>query len=731
MTKRYKKELKIAKFLFSLAPYLKFYKGLSVLSLVCIFLIAGFMTIVPISYKYIFDNIVKSHNESLLLLIFGVIIIAFIVRTIADSVVTRLITKITAGIILKLRLKLFNHVQNLSEDFYFTTPSSELIACYSDDINCIEQALVNTALPVLRSLLVALISFILIIWLAWPAAVMLFILVAFSLAIPQLLSNRRNQAIHLQKKEQKKLLVAFQEFIAAHVVIRLYNLMNLWANLIGGKIESAAKTSKEANFYNMFAPRSLLATTVLAQVLVVFIGAFAVIRGQVTLGTIISLIPLSNYILVSSDFLVTALPIITQAAAAMNHINEILSKKSNIPRDLGAKHLPAINNNITFQNVSFSYDDHKKILIDITLKLTYGKAIALVGSSGSGKSTILNLLMRLYDPTVGTIIFDDQYKSTDVTEESLRHQLAIVLQEPLLFNMSVKENIRMGNLEATEDEITEAAKKAGLHNDIICLPNQYDTVIGVEGKSLSGGQRQRLALARGFVRKPRILLLDEVTSAVDAITEAEINKSILEYTQYGSVITTTHRLTLAPHMSEIFVLEQGKIIEHGTHHDLLQKHGLYAKMWEKQHSINLTPEKEIVSIDIKYLSKIPILQYCTLEFLDNLSKQFVVESYGPNEIIFKQDTFGNKFYLVARGTVEIWKSHQLVAALSDGDYFGELALLSSDTRNATVKTRSPCILLTISRSQFEKLLLHVPEIKAAIEKIVIERNGNSRDNPAS
>lgn len=726
MSKKSKTELKIANFLSSLVPYLKFYRGLSFLSLACILFIAAFMTAVPISYKYIFDNIVTDHNESLLLVIFGVVIIAFIVRTIADSVVTRLITKISAGIIQKIRLDLFHHIQKLSEDFYFTTPSSELIACYSDNINCIEQALVNTALPVIRSLLVALISFILIIWLAWPAAVMLFILVSFSLAIPQLLNKRRNQAIHLQKKEEKNLLLAFQEYITAHVVIRLYNLLGLWTNIIGGRVESAAKASKEANYYNMLAPRSLLATTVLAQVLVVFIGAFAVIRGQVTLGTIISLIPLSNYILVSSDFLVTALPIITQAAAAMDHVTRILNHKSSASPNLGTKPLPAIKKNIIFKNVSFNYNGQKEILKDVNLHLTYGKAIALVGTSGSGKSTILNLLMRLYDPTVGTIVFDDQYKSTEVSDESLRQQLSIVLQEPLLFNTSVRENIRMGNFQATEEEIITAATKAGLHNDIMCLPDQYDTVIGLEGKSLSGGQRQRLALARGFVRKPRVLLLDEVTSAVDAITEAEINKSIIEYTQHGTVLITTHRLTLAPHMSEIFVLEQGKVIEHGAHQELLQKDGLYAKMWEKQHSINLTPEKELISIDINYLSKIPILKYCTPEFLDNLSKQFVVENYGDNEIIFHQGSFGNKFYLIARGTVEICKGTQLVAVLSDGDYFGELALLSSDTRNATVKTRSPCILLTISRSQFEKLLLQVPEIKAAIEKIVIERNGNSK-----
>lgn len=722
-----KANVHVGRFLRSLRPYIRNYRKSVLLSIVCILFIVAFMTGVPVSYRYIFDNIVKYKNEQLLLLIFSIVIVAFIIRTIADSIATRLITKISSGIAQKLRFDVFNHLQNLSEDFYFKTSSSELIACYSDDINTIDKALMNTALPVIRSLLVAIVSFVLIFWLAWVAAVMVAVLVLLSLIVPKLLTQRRDQAIHLQKSEEKKLFTTFQEYITAHVVIRLYNLLDFWANIMRSRVTAAADANKQANFYNAIAPRSILTITVLLQILVVFIGAFAVIRGNVTVGTVISLIPLANYILVSSDFLVTALPLLTQAAAAMEHINEILSNKPSVVEAPNAKVLPAIKNNILFRNVSFSYDQ-KRILNNINLKITYGEPIALVGSSGSGKSTILNLLMRLYDPSEGSVIFDDSHNAHEVTEESLRQQLSIVLQEPLLFNMSVKENILMGRLTATDDEVIAAAKQAGLHNDIVTLPASYDTVIGIGGKNLSGGQRQRLALARGFVRQPRVLLLDEVTSAVDAITEAEINKSILEYAKNCSLILTTHRLMLTPNMSQIYVLDQGNILEQGTHQELLDKAGLYAKMWEKQHSISLTPEKQIRSIDINYLSKIPILQCCSPEFLENLSKQFVVESYNENDIIFKQGSFGSKFYLIARGMVEILKlvahKQELVAVLSEGDYFGELALLHSDTRNATVKAKTPCVLLTISRGQFEKLLSDVPEIKAEIEKIAVKRNNN-------
>jgi ATP-binding cassette subfamily B protein len=232
--------------------------------------------------------------------------------------------------------------------------------------------------------------------------------------------------------------------------------------------------------------------------------------------------------------------------------------------------------------VTFSYEGSEANVLDgLSLKLQAGKHIAIVGPSGSGKSTLLNLILRLYVPDEGRVTIDG-VDIRKVTRDSLRANMAVVFQENMLFNMSIRENIRLGKDGATDKEVEDAAKKAEIHRHIMSLPQKYDTIVGERGDTLSGGQRQRIAIARAIVRDPSVLLLDEATSALDQTTEAAINRTLFKVARNRTMIFSTHRLTSVVDMDEIIVISGGRAIERGSHKELLARGGVYRQLWDDQ-----------------------------------------------------------------------------------------------------------------------------------------------------
>jgi ATP-binding cassette subfamily B protein len=279
-------------------------------------------------------------------------------------------------------------------------------------------------------------------------------------------------------------------------------------------------------------------------------------------------------------------PVTIQSAAAVRHMQELLDEPTRGADRPGAPDLPRISNDINFENVTFGYEGSTEpVLEDLNLKIEFGKSVAIVGPSGSGKSTLLNLILRLYVPNEGRVTIDG-VDIRKVTRESLRDGMAVVFQDNILFNMSIRENIRLGKEGATDKEVIDAAKKAEIHRFIMSLPHKYDTQVGERGDTLSGGQRQRMAIARAIVRDPSLLLLDEATSALDQTTEAAINRTLLKLAKGRTMIFSTHRLTSVVDMDEIIVIAGGKVMERGSHAELLAKNGLYRKLWDDQSHVS-------------------------------------------------------------------------------------------------------------------------------------------------
>ncbi|QHQ34767.1 ABCB family ABC transporter ATP-binding protein/permease [Algicella marina] len=348
---------------------------------------------------------------------------------------------------------------------------------------------------------------------------------------------------------------------------------------MAGYETAAVKTLKSLAFLNF--GQSVLITGGL--VAVMLMGALAVGRGDLTVGQFVMINAYMVQITMPLNFLGTVYREIRQALVDMGDMFDLLEQPAEISDKPGAPALAVSGGRITFDGVRFGYNGNRTILHKLDLDVQPGQTVAVVGPSGSGKSTIGRLLFRFYDVEAGALRIDGQ-DVRDVTQESLRSQIGVVPQDTVLFNDTIGYNIAYGRPEAGQDAVEAAARSAQIHDFIMSLPEGYDTTVGERGLKLSGGEKQRVGIARTLLKNPPILLLDEATSALDTETERDIQDSLRAMGEGRSVITIAHRLSTVVHADKIVVLEQGHVVEEGTHESLLARGGRYARMWATQQS---------------------------------------------------------------------------------------------------------------------------------------------------
>jgi subfamily B ATP-binding cassette protein MsbA len=324
-----------------------------------------------------------------------------------------------------------------------------------------------------------------------------------------------------------------------------------------------------------------------ALAVILWFGGREVIDGRLTGGQLIGFLIYGITVAGALGSLVNLYTSVQEALGATKRVFQILDTKPDVNDVPGAKDLGRAEGRITFDNVSFSYDQRQEVLHHINLDIASGEIVALVGPSGAGKSTIFNLIPRFYDPMEGSVRVDGTDAKT-VTQASLRQQIGIVPQETLLFGGTIRENIRYGRLEATTTEIEDAAKAANAHDFIMDLPDKYETTVGERGIRLSGGQRQRVAIARAILKDPRILLLDEATSSLDNESEHLVQDALVKLMQKRTTVIIAHRLSTIKVAHRIAVLDRGAIVELGTHDELMALNGLYAKLYSMQFREDLT-----------------------------------------------------------------------------------------------------------------------------------------------
>jgi len=563
-------------------PFLVNYKRMLSFVAFGVFVETLFNVIMPLSLKFLIDDALGEEDFQALYKILGVLAVAGIFTSIVAVWYERWDARLAACIISDVRKHLFEHVQDLPAAYFGRTKRGEILSRFSVDLSAFEGSVKTFANSAALPFLELIAGIILMVFLNWQLAAVALLVFPITLIGPRILTPKAVQANYEQKLNESALLGMVQENVAAQAVIKAFSLQRRMFGFFTFRNHEARDKIASAAFLSTMVERTVTISVLMLHLVVLAIGAYLATKGQITIGTFVTFESAFWEVSYNIAHVMHFIPVSISSAAAIRHMQELLDEPTRAADRAGAPDLPRITNDITFDHVSFQYEGSQTPVLDnLSLKLNAGKRIAIVGPSGSGKSTLLNLILRLYVPNEGRVTIDG-VDVRKVTLDSLRRSMAVVFQENMLFNMSIRENIRLGKEGATDEEVAEAAKKAEIHRYIMSLPQRYDTPVGERGDTLSGGQRQRIAIARAIIRNPSVLLLDEATSALDQTTEAAINRTLLKVAKGRTMIWSTHRLTSVVEMDEIIVISGGRAIERGSHAQLLAKNGTYRKLWNDQ-----------------------------------------------------------------------------------------------------------------------------------------------------
>ncbi len=564
-----------------LLQYLKPYWWQIAVGMLCLLLSTPAQLFHPLVWKFIVDEVILNRKVTLLVPAILVMVGVHLVGVGLSALRTYLLGVVAQRFVYDLRVALYRKLQSHSLRFFHERRSGDLIARAIGDVDTLQEIAINGVDNIIANFLQFVGVAAIIVALNWKVGTLTLLPMA-GVALLVWFFNARIRGLYRRIRDRLGDVSAkLQENLLGILVIKAF----------ARELYELQRFEEENRRYYSESVKGVLARTVyfpavftvgfFSSVVMVGVGAIFVLRGEFTLG---GLVAYRGYWwqLFSPVFSLAQInEMVQRAIAAASRVFEILDAPLEITDAPDAVQLKEVKGHIVFDRVTFAYDDRNVVLKDVSFEVLPGQKIGIVGPSGAGKSTILALLLRLWEPQEGRILLDG-YDLRQIAQTSLRQHCAIVTQEPFLFNDTVRNNIRYGRLDATDEEIVEAAKLANAHEFIEQLPNGYETVVGERGVRLSGGQKQRICIARAFLANPRILLLDEATASVEPESEAVIQAALERLMEGRTTIIISHRLSMVRDCDQIFVIQDGQIVEKGTHEQLMANGGWYARMYRLQ-----------------------------------------------------------------------------------------------------------------------------------------------------
>ncbi|MBH4889006.1 SAV1866 family putative multidrug efflux ABC transporter [Staphylococcus aureus] len=542
----------------------------------------GIPMLIPLLIKYAIDGVINNHalttDEKVhhLTIAIGIALFIFVIVRPPIEFIRQYLAQWTSNKILyDIRKKLYNHLQALSARFYANNQVGQVISRVINDVeqtkDFILTGLMNIWLDCITIIIALSIMFFLDVKLTLAA---LFIFPFYILTVYVFFGRLRKLT-----RERSQALAEVQGFLHERVqgisVVKSFAIEDNEAKNFDKKNTNFLTRALKHTRWNAYSFAAINTVTDIGPIIVIGVGAYLAISGSITVGTLAAFVGYLELLFGPLRRLVASFTTLTQSFASMDRVFQLIDEDYDIKNGVGAQP-------IEIDHVSFQYNDNEApILKDINLSIEKGETVAFVGMSGGGKSTLINLIPRFYDVTSGQILIDG-HNIKDFLTGSLRNQIGLVQQDNILFSDTVKENILLGRPTATDEEVVEAAKMANAHDFIMNLPQGYDTEVGERGVKLSGGQKQRLSIARIFLNNPPILILDEATSALDLESESIIQEALDVLSKDRTTLIVAHRLSTITHADKIVVIENGHIVETGTHRELIAKQGAYEHLYSIQ-----------------------------------------------------------------------------------------------------------------------------------------------------
>lgn len=528
--------------------------------------------------RHLINSVMVDHDTAALASQMGYLVLLFLAMGLLTMGHSLLMAYVGQRVVTEFRIRLFEHLERLSLDFFTKRRTGELLSRMSNDVGVIQNVATTVPVDLAKQCVTLLGGLIILFYMNWRLCLLVLAVVPFVILTAKGFGRRLKHLSTEVQDETASTSTVLEEVISGIRIVKSFVREQYEAARFSRQVERAAEVALEkAKVMALFIP-VITVLTLLGAAGVLWYGGQQVIHGTMSPGDLVAFVLYAGILMGPFSSFARLFSQIKEVQGATERVFEILDTPLQIIELSGAKPIPAIIGHVAFHGVSFRYDAAMQVLKNVSFEVKPGQAVALVGPSGAGKTTLVNLLHRFYDPIEGWIEIDG-HDIRKVEIQSLYRQIGLVPQESILFGGTIRENILYGELEATQEELISAARSANAHEFILSFPKGYDTIVGEKGINLSGGQRQRIAIARAILKDPKILILDEATSSLDTESERLIQEALERLMKGRTTFVIAHRLTTVQNADVILVLDKGEIIEQGTHADLLERRGLYHHLY--------------------------------------------------------------------------------------------------------------------------------------------------------